>query len=226
MSASDAPRREGGVHTRSGNAMLRTRRAILDGAAACLERDGVRRTTMSEIAAAGGVAKATLYNHFRAKPDVLAALVEAQAAELAEQCRARAEADGLAAALAHAATALAASPPLRRVAVDEPALLTALVVPDEGPRWAALRAAVEGVLGAGGAVAGPVEVELVLRWLLSQLLWPVEPQDATRSADVLVRTLVLPAVGGSKAPTSGTIESRPRPAGLGWPGGPARLRSR
>ncbi|MCW2681146.1 MAG: transcriptional regulator, TetR family, partial [Frankiales bacterium] len=122
MSASDAPQRDPGLRTRSGNAMLRTRGAILDAAAACVERSGVRRTTMSAIAATGGVAKATLYNHFRTKDDVLAALVEARVAALAAECTGRSIAD----ALEHAAAVLRESAALRRVAQEEPALLVPL----------------------------------------------------------------------------------------------------
>ncbi|MDX6225062.1 MAG: TetR/AcrR family transcriptional regulator, partial [Frankiales bacterium] len=74
-SPSDAPVRATGTRTRSGNAMLRTRAAILDGAERCIERDGIRRTTMSDVSGEAKVAKATLYNHFRTKDDVMSALV-------------------------------------------------------------------------------------------------------------------------------------------------------
>ena len=101
--ASDAPVRAAGLRTRSGNAMQRTRTAILDAALDCIATQGVRRTTMTDLATAGGVAKATLYNHFRTKDDVLAALVDAQVASLAEACRVVAAEVGLAAALEQAA---------------------------------------------------------------------------------------------------------------------------
>ena len=65
--ASDAPQRQIGTRTRSGNAMLRTRGNLLEATAHCVERYGVRRTTMGDIALKAVVAKATLYNHFRTK---------------------------------------------------------------------------------------------------------------------------------------------------------------
>ncbi|MCW2614504.1 MAG: transcriptional regulator, TetR family, partial [Frankiales bacterium] len=95
-SPSDAPQRQVGTRTRSGNAMLRTRAAILEAAAGCVQRFGVRKTTMGDVAAQGGVAKATLYNHFRTKDDVLRALVDARVAELGERCAATAAERGLA----------------------------------------------------------------------------------------------------------------------------------
>ena len=205
MSASDAPLRDPGLRTRSGNAMQRTRAAILDAAEACVEASGVRRTTMSEIATTGGVAKATLYNHFRTKDDVLAALVEARVAGLAAAVEGRPVAE----ALEHVAAALRESGSLRRVAQEEPALLVPLAVPGEGRAWQAARAAVVALVGAPSS-------ELVLRWLASQLLWPAEP-----GAAAVLAAAVAP--GASSVPEQGRPEGS---AGLGWPGGPDRLRTR
>ncbi|MCW2543394.1 MAG: transcriptional regulator, TetR family, partial [Frankiales bacterium] len=85
-SASDAPVRQAGTRTRSGNTMAHTRAALLHATDACVARYGVRKTTMVDVASRSGVAKATLYNHFRTKDDVLAALVEQQVADLIGQC--------------------------------------------------------------------------------------------------------------------------------------------
>ena len=224
MTASDAPQRVAGLRTRSGNAMLRTRAAILEAAATCVERQGVRRTTMSDIAATGGVAKATLYNHFRTKDDVLAALVDAQVSALAEACAAVAAEKGLAAALGLAAAEIGASPPLRRVSTSEPALLAPLAVPGEARGWQPVHDAVAAVLTAADVPARPGQVELVLRWLLSQLLWPVDV--ASVGADLLAQALecdTTPA-GASTVPEQGRPSGRAQPAGLGWPAGPATLR--
>jgi AcrR family transcriptional regulator len=213
---SDAPRSRAGTHTRAGNAMTRTRVAILDGAAACVERHGVRRTTMAAIASSAGIAKATLYNHFRTKEDVLAAVVEAQALELAERCDGLAAAAGVDAALARAASDLRESVPLRRVAAEEPAVLAPLAVPGDGRAWDVVREAVARVLTTAGCAAGPGEVDLVLRWLLSQLLWPVE--HAEPAAATLARALAAGPLRASALPIQGTPSEAPRPAGLGWPG--------
>ena len=217
---SDAPQRAPGLRTRSGNAMLRTRTAILDAAAACVGSRGVRRTTMADVAATGGVAKATLYNHFRTKDDVLAALVDARVAALGDACVAAAASRGLAVALDLAATELADLAALRRVAAEEPALLAPLAVPGEGRGWDAVRAAVGRVLVAGGAASGPAQVELVLRWLLSQLLWPVE--DRSTSAQLVAAGV---GAGASTAAPQGRPAGTAQDVGLGWPGGPATLRT-
>ena len=200
---SDLPRRTTGTRVRSGNAMSRTRAAVLDAAAHCVERYGVKRTTMGDIALKAAVAKATLYNHFRTKDDVLAALVASRAAALAEHCRAAAageplQADGvgavpvgagLAAALEVASAGLASDGPLRRLVSDDPGLAAALAAPGEGRGWEQVRAAVRDVLAAAGAPADDDAVALVLRWLLSQVLWPASPQEARAGAARLASAL-------------------------------------
>ena len=191
--------------------MLRTRAALLDAAADCVARCGVRGTTMGAIAAAGGVAKATLYNHFRTKDDVLAALVHDRAAALARECARLAASDGLPAALEHAGAVLAACTPLRRVALEEPARLVPLAVPADTPAWSAVRAGVAEVLPAAGVPADAHAGEAVLRWLLSQLLWPLAPDG---SAAALVQGLSAASV----APEEGRDPGRARATGLGWPG--------
>ena len=201
-SPSDAPVRAPGSHTRSGNAMLRTRAAILAAAEDCVARVGVRRTTMSEVSAAGGIAKATLYNHFRAKPDLLEGLLLARIDGLADR---GAQTGGVAAALGLVADELAASPALRRAAADEPEVVAALVQPGEGRAWQAARAAVVRVLTSSGAGADAAAVDVVLRWLLAQAVAPATPAEVAGGARLLAAALT-----GTGAPSPG--------AGLGWPG--------
>ena len=191
--------------------MQRTRAALLDAAAACVVRDGARATTMAAIAAAAGVAKATLYNHFRTKDDVLTALVQDRVAALAAECARVGKTAGLAAALGHAGAALASSAALRRVAADEPARLVPLAVPTDAPTWASVRTAVADVLTAAGGRADAGHVEVALRWLVSQLLWPL---DAADGAQLLVRGL-LPASGAAER---GRSSAKAQATGLGWPG--------
>ncbi|HUR51311.1 MAG TPA: TetR/AcrR family transcriptional regulator [Mycobacteriales bacterium] len=211
MSASDAPVREPGTRARSGNAMARTRAALLEAAGECLGRYGVRKTTMVDVAARSRVAKATLYNHFRTKDDLLVAYVEERVASLTRTAVATASAAGLLAALTEVAAALAADPVLRRAAAEEPALLAPLAVPGPSRGWQLARAGVADVLVAARTSSAAGSIDLVLRWVCSQLLWPVA-QDA--SAEALVRGLettradeVVPLVDERAVP----------PVTVGWP---------
>lgn len=60
-----------------------TRARIVAGALKALEANGIGETTTRRIAAEAGVRLATLHYHFRAKEDVLLAVLDALAAELA-----------------------------------------------------------------------------------------------------------------------------------------------
>lgn len=180
--ASAPPRRAGGTRSRAGNAMGRTRAGLLDGARLAVAAQGTRRTTMNDIAAQAGVAKATLYNHFRAKDDVWGALVEAEVRAIAAECAERDLVD----ALAHAAGRISEHPALRRVAETEPSALAGLLA--RRPHAAGWRAAEEAVrdrLAADG-LGGD---DLVLRWLASHLAAPASAPVIRCAAEALARGL-------------------------------------
>lgn len=185
---SAAPVRERGVHSRAGNAMQRTRAAVIDGAVRAVEKHGARRTTMADIAMLAGVAKGTLYNHFRTKEAVYSATVDAGIRTLGEECVTVAR-DDLSEALALAAERIGASAALRRVAMEEPAVLADLVTIGTDGAWASAREAVRDCLQAAAARTDPVAVDLVLRWLVSFVAVPgheLEAQAAAVAAAVSV----------------------------------------
>jgi AcrR family transcriptional regulator len=168
-----------GVHTRAGNAMGRTRAGLLAGAARAFAEHGLRRSTMQSIAAAAGVAKATLYNHFRTKDEVAAALL---AVEL-DRLTTLAAALPLDQALATLSDELGAHPVLRRMAGTEPETLTALLAVD-ADGWAGLTARLGAALRVdddGAQLAG--------RWLLGVVLQPGRSTTRHRHAGRLAGAL-------------------------------------
>jgi AcrR family transcriptional regulator len=190
VDASAAPLREPGLRSRAGNAMQRTRAAVLDGAVRAVEKHGARRATMSDIATLAGIAKGTLYNHFRTKDAVYAATVDAGLRSLTEECATVAD-DDLADALALAAERLGSHPALRRVAADEPATLAAFLCPSDTPTWARARESVRFVLDAAARDTSDASVEVVLRWLVSFAGAPgrdVEGQAAVVAAGIPVHS--------------------------------------
>jgi AcrR family transcriptional regulator len=179
--ASAAPVREKGTRSRAGNAMNRTRAALLAGAARAVEVSGTK-ITMAQVAAAGGVAKATLYNHFRTREAVLAALVLHQVDEIVDDQAGK----PLRSALVDAATAISTHPVRRGLARLEPAVLAELGrVGDTAPGWQHARAAVEAALGAESREGA----DLVLRWLASHVLTPADPGTIGRDVTVLLAGL-------------------------------------
>jgi AcrR family transcriptional regulator len=185
--ASAAPVREAGTRSRAGNAMNRTRAALLDGARRAVEASGTK-ITMAQVAASAGVAKATLYNHFRTREAVLDALLQDEVRVLTE----RAAGKPLADALAATAAAISESPLLRTLARIEPATVAGLGRIDRTAiGWQRARAAVDAALSVDARGGG----ELVLRWLASFLLSPARPADI--AADLAVLIAALPDVPGA-----------------------------
>jgi AcrR family transcriptional regulator len=168
-----------GSHTRSGNAMGRTRLGLLAGAARAFAEQGVRRSTMQSIAAAAGVAKATLYNHFRTKDEVVTALL---AAEL-NRLTVLAAGLPLDQALVALSDELGAHPVLRRLASTEPEVLVGLLAVD-AERWAELTARLGGALR-----LDPDGAELAGRWLLGVVLQPGRSTTRHRHADRMAELL-------------------------------------
>lgn len=160
--------------SRAGNAMNRTRAAVLDGARAAIAESGTA-ITMTQVAAASGIAKATLYNHFRSREAVLDAVLADEVEALLSGLSALPLAD----ALAEAATRIGRHPLLRVLAESEPATVAALARIDlSAPQWRrcadALRAALSESRRGGG--------ELVLRWLSSFVSTPCEGESAASTA--------------------------------------------
>ena len=161
--------------------MNRTRLGLLAGAARAFADQGLRRSTMQSVAAAAGVAKATLYNHFRTKDEVARALLGVEL----ERLSAGAAALPTDQALAALSDELGAHPVLRRLAESEPEVLAGLLGTD---RWAALTDRLAAALGVDSDAA-----ELAGRWLLGVVLQPGRSTTRHRHAALLSAALAASA---------------------------------
>lgn len=163
--------------------MSRTRLGLLEGAARAFAEQGVRRSTMQSVALAAGVAKATLYNHFRTKDEVARALLALELDRLGETANALPTAQALAAL----SDALGAHPVLRRLAVTEPEVLAGLLGTE---RWAELTGRLAAALRIDEDAA-----ELAGRWLLGVVLQPGRSTTRHRLAARLAAVLTPSAAG-------------------------------
>ncbi|WP_448616034.1 TetR family transcriptional regulator [Modestobacter sp. URMC 112] len=175
--AARAPR--AGGPARPTGPMSRTRRGLLTGARAAFAERGLRRTTMQHVAAAAGVAKATLYNHFRTKDDVAAALLAYELDRLA----ALATELPLTVAVPALAEEVGAHPVLRRLAETEPETLARMLTTD-ADRWADIAVALGTALGLTRVAA-----EVFGRWLLGLVLQPGNPAERAQQAAQMTRML-------------------------------------
>jgi AcrR family transcriptional regulator len=189
--ASAAPVRAPGTRSRAGNAMNRTRAALLDGAHRAVEVSGTK-ITMAQVAAAAGVAKATLYNHFRTREAVLSALLLHEVTTLVEEF---AELP-LAEALSGAANTISRHPLLRALARVEPATLAAVACMDASAEgWRIAGDGVAAVL----AGAGRGGAETTLRWLASYLVSPAGPALIAADLEILLTGLPVAEVAPAAA---------------------------
>ncbi len=181
--------------------MSRSRVAILAGAAQCILRYGTRKSTMGDIARLGGVAKATLYNHFRDKSEVYAALVASEvelliATASAEHDNASPD-ERVVAALLSAATGVALHPVLRKVAETEPGVLGVLLRYGDAAPWQQARAYAVGVVrAAGGEADADATADVLLRWVASHAGWP-DTEDIEAAARSLAGLVVRRPVAGA-----------------------------
>jgi AcrR family transcriptional regulator len=175
-----APRDPRRPLTRPGVAMSRTRRGLLTGARSAFAERGLKKTTMQHVAAAAGVAKATLYNHFRTKDDVAQALVAFELDRLA----ALAAELPLTVAVPALAEEVGAHPVLRRLAETEPETLVQMMGLD-AERWGDVVL----TLGSALRISRP-EAELVCRWLLGLVLQPGTAPERAAQAAVVTGQLV------------------------------------
>lgn len=161
--------------------MARSRTAILDGARQAVAADGVK-ITMAQVATTAGVAKATLYNHFRTREDVLTALLMDELQGVAGSLAGL----ELSEALTKAATAVSEHPLLEALGGQDLTPLAALARVDvRTPGWALVAEAVERMLVEAGRGGSPT----VLRWLSSFVIAPAEDRDIAGDVAVLLAGL-------------------------------------
>lgn len=137
---------------------------------------------MAEIATRAGVAKATLYNHFRTREEVLAALLLAEIDDLIAAVSHLRLAD----ALVSAAIAVSDHPLLEALGEQDGGALAVLARVDvRSAGWARVAQATDRLLASNGRRGSPT----VLRWLSSFVIAPAEPDDIVADAMILVAGL-------------------------------------
>ena len=165
--------------------MARSRAAILDGARNVVTANGTK-VTMAQVAARAGVAKATLYNHFRTREDVLDALLLDEIDRLVGSMSHL----ELSQALTRAAVAVSEHPLLEALGGQDTTTLAELARVDvRAPGWARVARAVDELLRRSHRGGTPT----VLRWLSSFVIAPADEIDI--AADVAVLMAGLPPAG-------------------------------
>jgi AcrR family transcriptional regulator len=158
-----------------------TRQALLDGVRIVFAEVGVRNANMIEIADRSEVARATLYNHFRDKDELIAALIED---EIERMRNLIASAPDRREVLFLIANDISQNAALRKVLSLEPHLIAALAQISETPIWNQAR----NIL-ATSLKTSSIGVEIALRWCISQFFAPIASADLESSIAAVERSL-------------------------------------
>ncbi|CAB4882205.1 unannotated protein [freshwater metagenome] len=157
---------QAGVHRR-------TEAAILEGTKALIARSGITGLSMIEIADYSEVSRATLYNHFRDKDAVLAALVSSEVARLAELAiTAGTPAD----ALESLSISISTDPALAAMRIHDAELLVAAMTNTASEHYITIAQIIY------GATKSKSGTGIAMRWLLGQVMQPISAEQSRDQA--------------------------------------------
>ena len=154
----------------------RTESAILEGTKTLIARHGLSNISMIEIADESQVSRATLYNHYRDKNAVVAALIASEAHRLIEIAG---HASSPAEALENISIAISSDSALASMRVHDKSALTDLLSHAEHPLYLELATCIYSITQTQAGTG------LAMRWLLGQVSQPVTPKQSREQAQLL-----------------------------------------
>ncbi len=165
-----------------GSTHRRTETAILAGTKSLIARSGISGLSMIEIADHSEVSRATLYNHYRDKEAVLAALVASEVNRLAELAvKAGTPAD----ALESLSISISTDPALAAMRIHDAAILVSAMTDTTSEHYITIA---QIIYGATKSQAG---TGIAMRWLLGQVMQPITAEQSRDQALLLVENTLF-----------------------------------
>ena len=156
----------------------RSRTAILSGAKIVITEVGSYESNMNDIAARAEVSRATVYNHFSDKEEMMLSLLESEIHRLIDLAtKAPSKRDALYAL----SVEISKDPALRKMVVTDPLDIAKFVRVCDHPLWNLINDALAAAFGECSGV--------VLHWLIGQIASPLTPAESSNQADQLARAL-------------------------------------
>jgi AcrR family transcriptional regulator len=156
----------------------RSRTAILRGAKIVITEVGSYESNMHEIAARAEVSRATVYNHFSDKEEMMLSLLESEILRLTALAK---SATSRQAALYLLSTEISGDPALRKMVVTDPLDIAKFVTVSDNPLWFLINSSLVELFGDSSG--------LLLHWLIGQVASPLTQADSALQAEKLARTL-------------------------------------
>ena len=157
----------------------RSRAAILAGAKSVIAQSGNYESNMIEIAARAQVSRATVYNHFADKEEMMLTLLESEIDRLAELAR---SASDPAQGLRLISIEISSDPALRKMVTSDPLDIARFVTVTDHPLWRRAFGHAEDIFGAQNS-------RLVIRWLIGQIGAPLTPEESAQQSLQLASAL-------------------------------------
>lgn len=157
----------------------RSRTAILAGAKIVIGEVGSYESNMIDIAARAQVSRATVYNHFADKEEMMLSLLESEILRLADLAKAATSTKD---ALLVLSREISGDVALRKMTVTDPTDIAAFITIGAHPLWAVVQESLTKIFGLDNS-------SLVLHWLLGQVASPLTPAESAHQADQLSSAL-------------------------------------
>ena len=156
----------------------RSRSAILAGAKIVITEVGSYESNMIDIAARAEVSRATVYNHFSDKEEMMRSLVESEIRRLSDLAK---KAPTKRDALCILSIEISKDPALRKMVETDPLDIAKFVTTTDDPLWNLVK---ESLISLFGESAGAV-----FHWLIGQIASPLSPAGSAKQADQMARAL-------------------------------------
>ena len=169
------------TYARQRDTSNKSRVTILAGAKLVIAKVGNYQSNIADIAVSAQVAKATIYNQFADKAEMMESLVESEVIRLTELALA---ASSRQEGLALLSNAISQDLALRKLVESDPSDIARLVTITNHPTWVLVHQGIAKVFGADSAACG-----VILRWLIGQIASPITEEESVAQARRLAATL-------------------------------------
>jgi AcrR family transcriptional regulator len=169
------------TYARQRDTSNKSRVAILAGAKLVIAKVGNYQSNIADIAVSAQVAKATIYNQFADKAEMMESLVESEVIRLTELALA---ASSRQEGLALLSNAISQDLALRKLVESDPSDIAKLVTITNHPTWVLAHQGIAKVFGADSAACG-----VILRWLIGQIASPITEEESVAQARRLAASL-------------------------------------
>jgi len=169
------------IYARQSATSNKSRAAIFNGAKLIIAEVGNYQSNIADIALRSEVSKATIYNQFADKAEMMECLVESEVIRLTDLALA---ASSRQEALYALSTAISQDEALRKLTQSDPSDIAKLVTISNHPTWVLAHQGIAKIFGADSAACG-----VILRWLIGQIASPITQEESLAQSKRLANSL-------------------------------------